>query len=183
MTIFIDIAGSWIVRASMITMMLGISVTMNDALYKTTQKANTDKTLAKVANTILTDLNMAGNNVTSPTNVFQPGYVSPTDMKFYGDLDNSGLYETIRYQATYNSTTKLYSLYRSVNRENSGIPLLLGKNFTSVKFTYFNYLGVPTTNYLEVMSVRVTLVTTIPGATAGGFTTAMNDFLVYPANL
>jgi len=181
MTIFIDLAASWIVRVSMITVMLGISVTMNDALYKTAQHANTNAALASTADIVYRDLNMAGYNI-SGYFYYAFGTTTSNDMTFYGDLNGGGVPETIRYYTSLDASTGLYKLYRSVNRENSGTPLLLGKDFTSVKFQYYKYNGVLTTNYWEVASVRIKLEQQIPAATSG-FTTALNDFRVYPANL
>ena len=162
----------------MITMMLGISVTMNDTLYKTTQQANANAALAVASEAIYTDLNLAGYNVSG----YAFAWSNSGDMQFYGDLNNGGLAETIRYYSSYDASTGLYKLYRYVNNENGGVAALLGKNFKSVTFQYYNYLGVLTTNYWEVASVRIKLVAAIPGATTG-FTTVLNDFLVYPANL
>ncbi|MBF8296621.1 MAG: hypothetical protein HW389_3166 [Bacteroidetes bacterium] len=178
MTIFIDLAGSWIVRASMITVMLGLSVKMNDALYKTTQQVNANAALASNADVIYTDMNMAGYNSSSP---FFATALS-TDVQFYGDLNNGGIPETIRYYTSFNASTGLYKLYRTVNNENQGNPLLLGDNFKSVIFQYYDYRGILTTDRFSVMSIRIKLVAQIPGATEG-FTTVTNDFTVYPANL
>jgi hypothetical protein len=57
MTIFLDLAGSLVVRASMVTVMLGLTVTMNNALYETTQQTNAASTVATVGEIIYTDLN------------------------------------------------------------------------------------------------------------------------------
>jgi hypothetical protein len=180
MTIFLDLVGSWIVRASMITVMLGLSVTMNDALYKTAQRANTNAAMASTADVIYTDLNMAGYNVAWYDDAFL--ITNPTDLEFQGDLNNGGTPEDIHYKAEYNATTKYYELYRTVNNENSGQRLYLGKKFKSVEFQYYDYLGVRTIYPWEVTSVRIKLSQDIPGATSG-FTTAINDFKVFPANL
>ena len=57
MTIFLDLAGSFVVRASMVTVMLGLTVTMNNALFETTQQTNAVATMATVGEIIYTDLN------------------------------------------------------------------------------------------------------------------------------
>lgn len=180
MTIFIDLAGSWIVRMSMITVMLGISVTMNDALYKTAQRSNTNAALASTAEVIYTDLNMAGHNVPWYEYTFQT--TKTRELYFMGDLNNGGTAEYIYYKADSNTTTHLFELYRTVNNENGGARLYLGKNFKSVKFEYYDYDGFQTTYYWDVASVRIKLEQEIPGASSG-FTTALNDFKVFPANL
>jgi hypothetical protein len=181
MTIFIDLAGSWIVRASMITVMLGVSVTMNDALYKTTQQANTNAAVASVAEIMYTDINLAGYN-TYHVYYYAFESISSTYMRFHGDLNNGGYPETIRYKATLDAITGLYKLERRVDNEAGDTYFTIGDGFTSIKFQYYDYRGVLTSNYWEVASVRIKLVKPIPGATSG-FTTALNDFKVYPANI
>jgi hypothetical protein len=178
MTVFLDLAGAWAVRVSMVAIMLTMTVAMNDALYQSAQQAAVKANVAVAAETMTQDINMAGLNVIG--NAFDT--VDSTNLKFYGDLNGLGSPETVRYYTTYNSTTKLYSLYRYVNRENNGVPLLMGNNFTSVTFLYYDYNGVSTSTAANVYSVRVKLVAQIPGVTQG-FTTALNDFRVYPANL
>lgn len=178
MTVFLDLAGAWAVRVSMVAIMLTMTVAMNDALYQSAQQATVKANVAVAAETMTQDINMAGLNVTG--NAFNT--IQSNNLLFYGDLNGLGIPETIRYYTTYNSTTKLYSLWRYVNRENNGIPLLMGDNFTSVTFLYYDYNGVATSTASNVYSVRVKLVAQIPGVTQG-FTSALNDFRVYPANL
>ena len=181
MTIFIDLAGSWIVRASMITVMLGLSVTMNDALYKTTQQANTSAALASVAEIMYTDVNLAGYNT---YHVYSYAFeaISSTYMRFHGDLNNGGYPETIRYKATLDVATGLYKLERRVDNEAGDTYFTIGDGFKSVTFQYYDYQGVLTSNYWEVVSVRIKLEKPIAGVTEG-FTIATNDFRVYPSNI
>jgi hypothetical protein len=178
MTIFIDLAGSWLIRASMVTVMLGLSITLNDAVYEASKQANTKAALASVADIVYTDVNMAGFRAT-PSTTFD--VVSSNDMRFYGDINDDTVLETIRYTSSLDASTGLYKLYRTVNNENGGNPYLIG-DFKSVTFNYYDAGKVPTTNPSSVASVRITLVVNVTGATTG-WTTATNDFLVYPANL
>jgi hypothetical protein len=177
MTVFLDLAGAWAVRMSMIGIMLTMTVAMNDALYQSAQQALVKANVAVAAETMTQDLNMAGLNVSgSAFNTIQSN-----DLLFYGDLNGLGVPETIRYYTTYNATTNLYSLYRYVDRENNGIPLLMGDNFTSVTFSYYGINGVVTSTASSVYWVRVKLEAQIPGVTQG-LTTAVNEFKVCPAN-
>jgi hypothetical protein len=56
MTIFIDLIGSTIVRASMVVVMLGLILTLSSALYKSTITENTSTHLATVQEMIQSDL-------------------------------------------------------------------------------------------------------------------------------
>jgi hypothetical protein len=178
MTVFLDLAGAWAVRVSMIAIMLSMTVAMNDALFVSTQQATAKGNIAAAAEVISQDLNSAGFNVTG--SAFS--YIGSDSLWFSGDLNGLGSPETIGYYARYDSVTHLHALYRVVDRENSGRPLLIGSNFTSVTFLYYDYNGVTTATAANVYSVRVKLVAQVPGVTQG-FTTALNDFRVYPANL
>jgi hypothetical protein len=178
MTVFLDLAGAWAVRVSMIAVMLSMTVTMNDALFQSAQQATTRGNVAATAEVMSQDLNSAGFNVTG--NAFSS--IASNDFWFSGDLNGLGSPETIHYYTTYDSGTQLYTLYRCVNRENGGNPLLIGTGFTSVTFSYYDRNGVPTSTAANVCSIRVKLVAQIPGVTKG-FTSALTDFRVYPANL
>jgi hypothetical protein len=177
MTVFLDIAGAWAVRVSMVAIMLTMTVAMNDALYQSAQQAVVKANLAVAAETMTQDISMGGLNVSG--NTFNT--VQYNNLMFYGDLNGLGVSETIRYYTTYDATTKLYSLYRYVDRENNGIPLLMGTSFTSVTFSYYNYNGVVDSTASNVYWVRVKLVAQIPGVTKG-LQTVLNDFKVCPAN-
>jgi hypothetical protein len=205
MTIFIDIAGSWIIRVSMISVMLGISVQMNDALYKTTNRANTRAYLGTVDTVMYCDLNSAGYNTVVGTkywmvlnNVGQwvtPDAVfwtaSPTDCEIFADINNDGTPEVVEYYAVKNATTGLYTMTRTVNDWKSGNYPVIGQNFTNVKFTYYDVTGVVTTTRSAIASVRIQLSVPIPGdsiklkPTDTSYVSVKSsvDFRVFPANL
>jgi hypothetical protein len=58
MTVFLDLAGAWAVRMSMIGIMLTMTVAMNDALYQSAQQALVKANVAVAAETMTQDLNM-----------------------------------------------------------------------------------------------------------------------------
>lgn len=187
MTIIIDLLGSWIIRASLIIVMLTLTVNMNNALYQSSQQANAKKLVVAVDSIIYSDLNMAGYNVSAGTNSFQT--IADTNIIFYGDLNGGGVPETIRYWTSYDNTTGLRKLYRYVNNENSGVDLLLGKNFATVSFSYYNIYGKQTTRVDSVVAVRIKLATQVKNSISKAFSsvagdyTVSTDFQVHPANL
>jgi hypothetical protein len=173
MTIFLDLAGSLIVRASMVTVMIGLTVTMNNALYETTQQTNATATLATVGEIMYTDLNQA---VSSGS-----GWVisNSDEMKFTADTSmGGGQTAVIRYVSIFDETTGLYKLRRYVGSNYVAI----SKNLVSVNFQYFNSRGQTTTIPDSVDAIRVKLVAQISGVTQGVSTT-LNDFKVFPPNL
>ena len=169
MTIFLDLAGSLVVRASMVTVMLGLTVTMNNALYETTQQTNAAATVATVGEIIYTDLNQ--------TTVFTTS--NPNKMVFTADTSmGGGQTAQITYRASLVASTGLYKLTRRVGSQST----IISDNLVSVNFQYVNVDGYSTTTASQVNGIRVKLVAQISGVTQG-FSTTLNDFRVFPPNL
>lgn len=188
MTIFLDLLGSWIIRASLITVMLALTVNMNNALYQSSQQANAKQMIVAADSIIYSDLNMAGYYV-DPASTFHT--IRDSDMVFYGDINNSNMHipETIEYWTSYDNTTGLRKLYRNVNNENGGKDLLLGSNFKKVTFLYYNSDGDQTAAPDSVVAVRVQLTMQVTNSISGTYSsvtgnyTLSTDFQVHPANL
>jgi len=157
----------------MVTVMLGLTVTMNNALYETTQQVNAAKTVATVGNIVDTDLNQ----------VVAPGFSTsnPDRMVFAADTSMGGgsAAVTITYYTALDGATGLYLLYRTVN---SAQTLCISKNLVSASFQYFDTKGNVTTTPTSVDGIRVRLVAQVSGVTQG-FSTTLNDFKVFPTNL
>jgi hypothetical protein len=175
MNILLDIVGSLFVRGSMIAVMLTLTTTMNDALYRASQHANTKEHIRVVGDIIYDDVSQAGYNHTGQ--VFSYAYSS--DFMFYGDVDDSGTSESVRYYTVADQVTGKLKLYRL---QSGQAALELGKNFTSVAFQYYTSKNKITTDPLKIKSVRVNLVESVEGVTEG-FTTATKEFKIYPSNL
>lgn len=112
-------------------------------------------------------------------------------MQFLGNVDGdgSGIPETIHYWTSYDNTTGLRKLYRYVNNENGGSDLLLGKNFKTVTFLYYDKSGNQTTTLANIVAVRVCLTARAGNDVSKSFSsitgefTVSTDFQVHPANL
>lgn len=157
----------------MIGVMLGMTLTMNNALYESSQRANTVSNVASTSDIIGQDATMA----------LTFSSLNANSLSFSGDLDGDGLNETVLYTTTQDPTTKLYKLYRTVSNQNGGQPLLVGTSLISVTFKYYDVNRYITAVPANVTAVRVILVASVPGVSTQGFTTATNDFKVYPVNL
>jgi hypothetical protein len=170
MTIFLDLIGSWFVRASMIAVMLGLTVTLNDTLYQSRQQVNAKGYIATIDSVLYADINDAGYNVSDAADsTFQTA--DSTCIQFLSDINGGGVPEIVRYSMTL-QTDSTYNLYRSVNNVNGGADLMMG-NLSSVKFYYYDSHGAKTTNKTRIRQVEVTVV-------ANG---TSSDFKIYPANL
>jgi hypothetical protein len=177
MTIFLDLAGSLVVRASMVTVMLGLTVTMNNALYETTQQTNAAATVATVGEIIYTDLNQTVASGFSTSNANKMVFQADTSM-------GSGQCAWITYRMVLDGTTNLYQLYRDEGPSKSVVTssVCISKNLVSAKFEYVDSDGQMTTTPGDVDAIRIKLVAQVSGVTQG-FSTTLNDFKVFPPNL
>jgi hypothetical protein len=185
MTIVLDLLGSWIIRASLITVMLTLTVSLNNTLYQSNLQANAKQMIVAVDSIIYSDLNMAGYNVSGT--VFQTA--SDTLVQFAGDVNGGGIPETIKYWVSSPNVTGLRKLYRYVNNENSGKDLLLGSNFKTVQFLYYDSNGKQTSTLASIVAVRVRLTTQATNSVSSAYSSitknfsVSTDFQVHPANL
>jgi len=147
----------------MIAVMLGLTMTLNDALYQSTQGANNNGYVATLDSIIYADVNEAGYGVAGAAFTT----ADSTHLTFLADINGDAMPETIQYSMTQQSDLT-YNVYRKIN---SGTSLLLG-NVTSLTFHYYDLRGNSTSTLTNIKQVRVTLV-------AGG----SSDFKIYPANL
>lgn len=155
MTIFLDIIGSWVIRASLIAVMLTLTVNLNNVLYESTQRANTNGLVSVVDSVIYADLNAAG--FASKYCVY---FKSDTTFNaynaqsvyFYADIVTGGTAELVKYYTTYSATTKLYKLYRQVN---SGTAFVVANNLSGLAFSYYDANGNVTATKSSIKQVRV----------------------------
>ena len=190
MTIFLDLAGSLVVRASMIAVMLGLTVTMNNALYETTQQVTTKATVAAVSDVIYQDLSRATGGGFDAAN---GATIGVTRMSFWVFTDST---MTDSIKVTYDagqiaSATGLHKLYRY---ENNGSGLLIASNLTVNNtgkfepFAFFSSKGVRVWVVPDsVDAIRVTLYAKIHYDDVENvehpFKYALTDFKVFPPNI
>jgi hypothetical protein len=176
MSIFLDLIQSLFIRGSMVAVALTLTVTMNNALYQKSQLNFAKGQVETVGDAIYGDLVQANYN-NSHGDVFSNAY--DQDIQFYGDIDNNGVTDQVRYYGVYDGGTGYWSLYRTLN---GGVPLLMGKRFSSLTFQYYDAKGKITADLNRIKAVRVNLVENVEGATEG-FTQVVKNFKIYPSNL
>ena len=167
----------------MVTVMLGLTVTMNNALYETTQQTNAAATVATVGDIFQNDLNavLASQFLNS----------DPTYMRFVADTSLGGNKQaTITYQVTAGSAAGILNLTRTVGSHS----VVIANNLVNVQFVYYDANGNVTSTAGSVDAIRVKLVAAISYSTSTtddrgmmrlsdrAYTT-LNDFKVFPPNL
>jgi len=183
MTVFIDLMGSWVVRASLIAVMLGLTVTLNDALYQSTLRANNLGQTAVVDSIIYADLNDAGYNVSPVSSTFQ--VAQATSVQFLADINGGGIPETVRYTMTQQSDST-YNVYRNVNNVNNGVDLPVG-NVRSLSFSYYDardsLLLNPALGLTKIKSLEVTQVNRLGYDNTGKEVLDTTKYKIVPPNL
>jgi hypothetical protein len=184
MTIFLDILGSWIVRGSLLIVMITLTINLNNAVYVSSQSANASAYVAIVDSIIYADVNAAGYcpacSVSTP---FLAAYDSAITV--LGDINNGGIPDTVSYYMIRDNVTHLYKLYRSVNNVDNGKSMQIANNLTSLNFKYYDRNGNQVTSSLywnNIRSVNVTVVGTVENMTNGS-STVTSSFKIYPPNL
>jgi len=170
MTIFLDLAGSLVVRASMVAVMLGLTVTMNNALYETTQQTNATATLSIVGDVVYNDLTLADSASFT--------YADATRMDFKSDSCMTPISYTVGNAATPGQLC----LFRQASSQT----VCMSENLQSIQFEYFDVNGsklqTPVADPTKIDAIRVKLLAKIDGVSQG-ISTALNDFKVFPPNL
>lgn len=171
----------------MVTVMLGLTVTMNNALYETTQQTNAAATVTTVGDIIQNDLNATYDScghygfTTANLNM----------MVFCADTSLGGKkLVTITYQTTAGSAPGIFNLTRTVGSHS----VVIANNLRTVQFVYYDVNGNVTSTPGSVDAIRVKLVAAISYSTSDtdeqgkvrlsdrAYTT-LNDFKVFPPNL
>jgi hypothetical protein len=168
----------------MVTVMLGVTVTMNNALYETTQRTNTAATVATVGEIMYTDLNQAVNQfstLNSDKMVFQADTSMNLSPAIWITYDATDTYTTTEWDpvAQENKTVTLHRLYRQTGSDER---VMISSNLLSVCFTYFDSDGQQIYSLGNVDAIRVKLIAKIEGVN-NGITTSLNDFKANPPNL
>ena len=96
MTVFLDIVGSLMIRATMVVIVLSVNVTLNNAMYEKSARVVLKQNLTTLTDVMRSDIKNLGYNYTGGDkqpirNVTYPAFY------FRGDLDNDGAWERNRF--------------------------------------------------------------------------------------
>lgn len=186
MGVVLDILGSIAVRGTIIAIVIGLTLTLRDELYKRTSAANILQTLTTVGSVMESDLTQAGYHVSSDSFL----RADSTDCKFLGDMGTStvppdGIVDTVEYvlstdpsDSDPNSKTRILS--RVVNGSTA---YQFFKGPINVRFSYYDSLGVVTANVHSVSSVSVLLSQWNTFLLSDTTAIVRREFWVFPSNL
>ena len=132
MGVVIDIIGSFIVRASIVAILLTMIVNLHDALYRNTDRAALQTLMDAPQVTIESDLKMAGYNASTTFDEAKSDH-----MRFYADIDNDGSSDQIDYKTSSPDADGHMILTRKVN----GVSMELARDVTNFTLTYYDVYG------------------------------------------
>lgn len=184
----LDIIGSLAIRGVILTLIIGLIITLRDAEYERTSVATTGQNLSVAARVMERDLKYAGYNADSTIiNVFM--IADSERVKFLGDLDDNYVpatgagMDTIDYRIGADPSGEVNSrvIARTVN---SGFPLYIAKGPVSMKIMYCDSGGTPTSILANILSISVLLsMKNHYPIDDTLYATIQREILVFPANL
>jgi hypothetical protein len=149
MVVILDILYSFIVRGSIVLVVLITMVNLNNALFRFTERASLNETVSSASETISNDLRLAGFRASKTF-----AKADSIEASFYADLDNNGTAETVRYYLGAGAAGSHRILYRTLN---AGTPFEIARDVVLLRFNYYSITGTPLsgTTVSGIRSVKV----------------------------
>ena len=140
MSIFIDIAGSLAIRATIAAIVVSMNIMLNDVMFERTQRAIVRQDLTVMSDIIREDAQYIGNWRTTYPKISK----TASDFRFYGDVDNDWSADNIRYFFTDDPSGEgRLLLSRSVNGAEAWV---VGRGITSWQLVFYDSVGAVTTS-------------------------------------
>jgi len=140
MSIFIDIAGSLAIRATIAAIVVSMNIMLNNVMFERTQRAIVRQNLAVMTDIIREDAQYIGNWRTTYPKISS----TSSEFRFYGDVNNDWSADNVRYYFTADPSGGGRSLLsRTVN---GGTALIIGRGITSWQIEYYDSAGTVTAN-------------------------------------
>ncbi|MFZ4620145.1 MAG: hypothetical protein ACOYNS_06285 [Bacteroidota bacterium] len=148
----IDIIGSFVVRAAVVLIILTTMANLSTSLYRQSERASLEVLVTGAGETIYNDLALAGYR--SSSKLFLNA--DSLQARFYSDLNDDGVVETVRYYLGPGSSGTHRILYRTLN---AGTPFEIARDVILLNFTFYSTTGssLTGTNVAGVKSVRIFL--------------------------
>lgn len=135
MGVILDIIGSFIVRASVVLLVITAMVNLNNSLFRQTERVALNDQVLGAVETISNDLSLAGYGL-STSKVFAVD--DSIETSFSADLDNDGTTEIVRYYLGAGASGSHRILYRTLN---AGTAFEIARDVILLRFYYYNITG------------------------------------------
>lgn len=183
MGVILDLVASMAVRGAIIYIVLTMNISLNELLYEKAQYAIVKQNTATMADVLRNDFRYIGYGVTLG-NIFL--VIDSSNVKFQGDVDNNGVVDTMQYYvgpvsemaSTPNPNDRVF--YR---KKNSGSAFDFGHGITQFLITYYNDLGMTTTDPASVRTLKVKIVVQGDREINRYYPTSIWETYILPSNL
>jgi hypothetical protein len=132
--VFFDIIQSYIIKGAIILVILQSMLLLQNLLYQHTEKAVLEEELSTASYTFSSDMRQAGYNSATAFTIAETSRV-----KIFGDIDNNGTADVVRYYLDPMPSSTKFNLERTVN---GGAPITVGRNFRKFYLTYYDSVGI-----------------------------------------
>ena len=140
MSIFIDIAGSLAIRATIAAIVVSMNIMLNNVMFERTERAIVRQNLTVMTDIIREDAQYIGNW----RSTFPKISSSASEFHFYGDINNDWSADDVRYFFTADpSGGGRLLLSRTVN---GGTALVVGRGITSWQIECYDSTGAVAAN-------------------------------------
>ena len=140
MSIFIDIAGSLAIRATIAAIVVSMNIMLNDVMFERTQRAIVRQDLATMTDIIREDAQYIGSWRLTYPKISK----TSTEFHFYGDINSNWSADDVRYFFTDDPTGEgRLLLNRSVNGAGAWV---IGRGITSWQLELYDSSGAVTAN-------------------------------------
>ncbi len=140
MSIFIDIAGSLAIRATIAAIVVSMNIMLNDVMFERTQRAIVRQDLTTMTDIVREDAQYIGNWLTTYPKISK----TSTEFRFYGDINSDWTADNVRYAFTNDpSGGGRLQLSRSVN---GGSSWVIGRGITAWQLVFYDSVGAVTSN-------------------------------------
>lgn len=179
----LDLIGSYIFKAAMIGIILATSYSLNEVMSKKAQMTNLEKSLNVQLSVVEWDLRNIGYGYTGSSKFKS---ITSTDIWFYGDVDNNGAMDSVRYTVTMPMVTigdSLVRRYTITRRLNTATPYNVMVKLRHLDVALLDASGNVTFTSSSIRAIRLKVTAEAPFFVNGELQTATRQITIFPANL
>jgi hypothetical protein len=158
MSVITDMVGSLIVGGIILLMIIGFRMNLCTTAQNQVENQGVQETLRSTTDILEYDLRKIGYRVPKGTSPIR--YINDSTLAFYGDFDNSGAYDSMRYyfwrvKPQSAANPHVGSFYRVLNNAS---PRVIDCGMTRFRIAWYDKNGTPNpANLASIRSLRVSL--------------------------
>ena len=179
MVAWLDIIGSFVIRAGIVLILLRLTISMQDVLYERTERAVLDQNLTTISKVISQDLNHVGYNTLGSPFL----QVDTNRIVFAGDTDDNGSPEQVEYYVVPSggADPDRFALHRRSG--SSGSDMSMSAEVSRFRLWYYDSLGTSTADTARIRSIFLLIQLRSANFFNGRYPSASWQAQLFPQNL